>query len=324
MSPRWNWDFEDEQRASRTRKPKPPTPPSSLGAAAPSRSARVRRRRLGAALGFAALVFVLVVALSSSHHGGTTSSASTRSGAPGKAAPVVPTAADAIKNGDKAVDSVLAYTSFVKEAGTQGRDVALTFDDGPGPYTPEVLSVLEREHAPATFFVIGEELRYFGASTAREIRDGFAIGNHTETHPMLAHLSAHDQYEELFEQAARIELLDGPRPRLFRPPYGSFNATTFHELARLHQLMVLWSVDTGDYQQPGVETIVQRVIAGAKPGAIFLMHDAGGNRSETIAALPQIISELRKRGLHLVTVPQLLADDPPPRGQPLPTSLAGD
>jgi peptidoglycan/xylan/chitin deacetylase (PgdA/CDA1 family) len=324
MSPRWNWDFEDEQRASRTTRPKPPSPTSPPSAAPPSRSARVRRRRLGAALMFAALVIVLVVALSSSHHRSATSSASTRSGAPGKAVPVVPTPADAIEKGDKAVDSVLAYTPFVREGGATGRDVALTFDDGPGPYTPEVLSVLEREHAPATFFVIGEELRYFGASTAREIRDGFVVGDHTETHPMLARLSAHDQHEELFEQAARIELLGGPRPRLFRPPYGSFNATTFRELARLHLLMVLWSVDTGDYQQPGVEAIVQRVIAGAKPGAIFLMHDAGGNRSETIAALPQIIKELRKRGLHLVTVPQLLADDPPPRGLPLPTSLAGD
>jgi len=324
MSPRWNWDFEDEQRASRTTKPKPPSPTSPQSAAAPSHSARVRRRRLGAALTFAALVIVLVVALSSSHHRSATSSASTRSGAAGKAVPVVPTPADTIEKGDKAVDSVLAYTQFVRAGGATGRDVALTFDDGPGPYTPEVLSVLEREHAPATFFVIGEELRYFGASTAREIRDGFVVGDHTETHPMLARLSAHDQHEELFEQAARIELLGGPRPRLFRPPYGSFNATTFRELARLHLLMVLWSVDTGDYEQPGVETIVQRVIAGAKPGAIFLMHDAGGNRSETIAALPQIIKELRKRGLHLVTVPQLLAEDPPPRGEPLPTSLAGD
>ena len=76
-------------------------------------------------------------------------------------------------------------------------------------------------------------LHDFGASTEREIRDGFVIGDHTENHPMMAHLSAHDQHEQLFEQAARIELLGGRRPRLFRPPYGSFNATTFHELHRM-------------------------------------------------------------------------------------------
>jgi peptidoglycan/xylan/chitin deacetylase (PgdA/CDA1 family) len=318
MSPRWNWDFEDEQRAARL-------PPSSpLGVAQSDRRARFHRRRLVAAIAFALLVIVLVVALAGSHQRGATSSASARTGAARTSSlPAVPPI-DALERGDKAVDSVLAFTPFVKEAGAQGRDVALTFDDGPGPYTPAVLNVLEHEHATATFFVIGEELRYFSAATARAIRDGFVIGDHTETHPMMARLSAHDQHEELFEQAARIELLGGRRPRLFRPPYGSFNATTFHELHQMHLLMVLWSVDTGDYEQPGVEAIVQRVIAGAKPGAIILMHDAGGDRAQTIAALPRIIHELRARGLHLVTVPQLLADDPPVRGQPLPTSLAGD
>jgi peptidoglycan/xylan/chitin deacetylase (PgdA/CDA1 family) len=140
---------------------------------------------------------------------------------------------------------------------------------------------------------------------------------------MMAALSPHDQYEQLFEPMARIEIAGGARPRLFRPPYGSFNATTLHELRKLHLLMVLWSVDTGDYARPGVAAIVQRALAGATPGAIILMHDAGGDRSETIAALPAIVKGLRRRGLHPVTVPRLLLDDPPPRGQHIPTSLAG-
>ena len=158
----------------------------------------------------------------------------------------------------------------------RAREVALTFDDGPGPYTPEVLSVLERYHVQATFFVIGRMLEYFSASTVREMRDGDAIGDHTQTHPMLARLSAHEQHEELFEQIARVELLGGKRPVLFRPPYGSFNAVTLAQLRQLHLLMVLWSVDTGDYLQPGVEAIVQHALAGAQPGAIILMHDGGG------------------------------------------------
>jgi peptidoglycan/xylan/chitin deacetylase (PgdA/CDA1 family) len=184
--------------------------------------------------------------------------------------------------------------------------------------------VLERFHAPATFFVIGKMLRYFSASTVRAIEDGDAIGDHTESHPELAKLSAHDQYEELFEQIVRVELLGGQRPDLFRPPYGSFDATTMRELHHLRLLMVLWSVDTDDYLQPGVETIVQRALAGAQPGAILLMHDAGGVRTQTIAALPAIIRGLRARGLRLVTVPQLMADDPPTPGQPLPPNLSGD
>jgi peptidoglycan/xylan/chitin deacetylase (PgdA/CDA1 family) len=290
----------------------------------PNADARFRRRRLGAALAFAALAIALVVALSSSHQRGGASSAGTSAHAGRAASPRPVSPADALQTGDKAVRSVLGYTPFVRAGGTQGRDVALTFDDGPGPYTPGVLSVLEREHVPATFFVIGEELRYFSASTAREIRDGFVIGDHTETHPMLAHLSAHDQREQLFEQAARIELLGGKRPSLFRPPYGSFNTTTFHLLHQMRMLMVLWSVDTDDYRHPGVEVIVQRATEGIKPGAIILMHDAGGDRSQTIAALPAIVRAVRARGLHLVTVPQLLADSPPPAGQPLPQNLSGD
>jgi peptidoglycan/xylan/chitin deacetylase (PgdA/CDA1 family) len=141
---------------------------------------------------------------------------------------------------------------------------------------------------------------------------------------MLAQLSAHDQREELFETIARIEFLGGARPTLFRPPYGSFNATTFRLLHQLRLLMVLWSVDTNDYQQPGVSTIVERALAGAHAGAIILMHDGGGNRAQTVAALPAIIRGLRERDLKLVTVPRMMQDEPPPAGQPLPTSLAGD
>jgi peptidoglycan-N-acetylglucosamine deacetylase len=323
MSPRWNWDFEDEQRAAKRARPTPPAAPQhEPQPPLDRRAARFRRRRLGAALTFALVVVVLVVVLAGSARHGGSSSASTRAPAATgvSAAPPI----DALERGEKAVDSVLAYTPFVKLGSAHVRDIALTFDDGPGPYTPGVLNVLEREHVPATFFVIGEELRYFSASTVREIHDGFVIGDHTETHPMMAQLSAHDQHEELFEQAARIELLGGHRPRLFRPPYGSFDATTFHQLHQMHMLMVLWSVDTDDYQQPGVSVIVHNALEGAKPGAIILMHDAGGDRSQTIEALPTIIHELRKRGFRLVTVPQLLVDDPPPAGQPLPQNLSGD
>ena len=104
--------------------------------------------------------------------------------------------------------------------------------------------MLNKLRVHATFFAIGEEERYFSAGTLLELRSGDVVGDHTETHPMMASMSAHEQHEELFEQIARIELLGGPRPRLFRPPYGSFNATTFKLLHKLHLLMVLWSTDT--------------------------------------------------------------------------------
>jgi peptidoglycan/xylan/chitin deacetylase (PgdA/CDA1 family) len=316
MSPRWNWDFEDEQRPRRS------LPRLPLKQLRPSADARYRRRRLGAALVVALLAIVLIVALVASHGSGAPSSAGAKGHQPHAAVPSEP-ALDTRERDEKAVSSVVAYTPFIRSGAGGRHEIALTFDDGPGPYTPQVLDVLEREHVPATFFVVGVELRYFSASTVREIRDGFVIGDHTETHPMLAHLSAHDQREELFEQAARIELLGAPRPTLFRPPYGSFNQTTFALLHQMHMLMVLWSVDTDDWEEPGVEVIVHRALEGAAPGGIILMHDAGGDRTQTIAALPTIIGALRKRGYRLVTVPRLLHDDPPPAGQPLPTNLSG-
>jgi len=229
-----------------------------------------------------------------------------------------------VHDDEEAINKVLSYTPFVKDGGGRSREVALTFDDGPGPYTPALLSTLERLHVRATFFVIGKMLRYFSASVVREIEDGDIVGDHTEGHPALATLSAHDQYEQLFEQIVRVEVLGGHRPRLFRPPYGSFNAVTMRELRRLHLLMVLWSVDTNDYLQPGVSVIVQRALEGVRGGEILLMHDGGGDRAQTIEAVPLIVQGLRDRGLRIVTVPQLLHDDPPPAGQPLPPSLAGD
>jgi peptidoglycan/xylan/chitin deacetylase (PgdA/CDA1 family) len=265
------------------------------------------------------LLLALVIALSGSHHRTPPPGARAHAGA---RAPTPPTSSAASEN--QAVAATLAYTPFVREGSRSVPDVALTFDDGPGPYTPQVLSVLERAHVRATFFAIGKMERYFSAATVRELQDGDVVGDHTETHPMLAKLSPREQHEQLFEQIVRIELLDGPRPTVFRPPYGSFNATTMRELRALKLLMVLWSADTGDYQQPGVPVIVARALAGAHAGAIILMHDGGGDRTQTIAALPEIIHGLRARGYHLVTVPQLLRDDPPPSGLPLPPNLSGD
>jgi peptidoglycan-N-acetylglucosamine deacetylase len=326
MAPRWSWDFEDEPQPKPRVQPLTPRPADAeAGAGAapgapgtPRREVLVRRRRALALLAALVVVAVIVaVASAGSHHGANSSHPQVA-----HAASRPPT--DPEKDELQAVQSVLAYTPFVKEGTPNVRKIALTFDDGPGPFTPQVLSVLEHYHVRGTFFVIGRMLRYFGNSTVREIEDGDVIGDHTENHPMLAHLSAHEQHEELFEQIARIELLGGRRPVLFRPPYGSFNAVTLRELQRLHLLMVLWSVDTDDYQQPGVPVIVQRATEGMHPGAIILMHDAGGQRQQTIEALPLIIKAARARGYELVTVPQLLAADPPPHGQPIPPSLAGD
>ncbi|MCW3034275.1 MAG: polysaccharide deacetylase [Solirubrobacterales bacterium] len=328
MARRWSWDFEDEPKP---RVPAPARPPPALTGGPPpverpgdggagAREVQVRRRRAVALIAALVLVVVVAAVASGSHGGGKTAAGGAHARTHVASKPVT----DHEKDQLGAVRSVLAYTPFVKEGSGKSRDIALTFDDGPGPYTPQVLAVLERFHVKATFFVIGKMLRYFSAAVVREIEDGDVIGDHTQSHPMLAHLTAHDQYEELFEQIARVELLGGPRPTLFRPPYGSFNATTLRELSKLHLLMTLWTADTDDYRQPGVSVIVERALEAARPGAIILLHDAGGPRTQTIEALPLIIKGLRAKGYDLVTVPKLLLDDPPPAGQPIPPNLSGD
>jgi peptidoglycan-N-acetylglucosamine deacetylase len=214
-----------------------------------------------------------------------------------------------------AINRTLAYTPAVMRAGTQHREIALTFDDGPGPYTLRLLRVLRRTHTPATFFEVGVGLQYFHAGTSAIAKLGYPIGDHTWSHPDMADLSRAQQQSQLMQQAHIIHRYGAPYPRMFRPPYGDWNATTLSLLHQDHMLMVLWSLDTDDWQLPGAATIVHRVLHGAKPGTIVLMHDAGGNRSETIAALPKVIRGLRARGYKLVTVPQLLLDNPAPRHQ---------
>ncbi|MGA2321611.1 MAG: polysaccharide deacetylase family protein [Solirubrobacteraceae bacterium] len=220
-------------------------------------------------------------------------------------------------------DRFLAYTSYVSVGSSRRREVALTFDDGPSPWTPKILAVLRREHAVATFFEIGRNVLAYPRYTAALARAGMAVGDHTETHLPLAELSAAGQAQEIEQAAAAIRNAGAPAPLLFRPPYGSFNSETLALLRARHMMMVLWTVDTSDYLQPGVDKIRYTAVSGARSGAIILFHDGGGPRSQTVAALPRIIHRLRARGFRLVTVWQLLHDDPPPVGQAPPRSLSG-
>jgi peptidoglycan/xylan/chitin deacetylase (PgdA/CDA1 family) len=216
------------------------------------------------------------------------------------------------------VGAVLRYTPFVATGTRRHRLMALTFDDGPSPYTPAIVRILVRMHVPATFFVVGQQLSVFPSVLRDEISHGFEVGDHTQNHAWLAHLTAAGQYAQVHDAAVGIERLGGFAPRLFRPPYGIYNASTLGVLRRLHMLMVMWSIDPGDWRRPGDKAILANVLSNSKPGAIVIMHDGGGDRSQTIAALPGIIRGLRRRGYRLVSVPALITLAPPPRHQRLP------
>ncbi len=214
-----------------------------------------------------------------------------------------------------AINQTLAQMPYVRVAGSQHKEIALTFDDGPGPYTPQILSILERSGVPATFFEVGVVERYFHASTTAIAARGYPIGDHTENHEALGRLSPRDQRAQLLQQITATSAYGAPYPRMFRPPYGSWDNATLRILHKLKMLMVLWTVDTNDYRHPGVAAVVHAAVQGARPGAIILLHDAGGDRAETVEALPRIIKALHARGYKLVTVPRLLLDNPPPANQ---------
>lgn len=212
-------------------------------------------------------------------------------------------------------------TPFVVQRGgaENPRLIALTFDDGPDPdYTPRILSILEQKHAPATFFVIGENGLEHPELLRRIVAGGSEIGNHSYTHPNLAEESRLGTSLELNATQRLVEAYTGRSTRLFRAPYfGDAEPTTADELipaliAQEHGYTIVGlHVDPGDWRRPGVQAIIDQTMAKVQAGGpdrsanIVLLHDGGGNREQTIAALPIIIDRLRAEGYELVPISRL-------------------
>ncbi|MDX6260819.1 MAG: peptidoglycan-N-acetylglucosamine deacetylase [Kribbellaceae bacterium] len=176
-----------------------------------------------------------------------------------------------------------------------GKVIYLTFDDGPQvTYTPKVLNVLARHHAKATFFVLGREAAAHPELVALERSLGHHVGNHTWDHPMLTHLTPKRVHEEIFS---------GVKSKCFRPPYRDTNAAVAAVAAAYHQRQILWDVDTNDWEKPGAAAIEHEILRGARPGAIILMHDGGGTRTQTVAALDQALTVLTARGYTFRSLP---------------------
>lgn len=182
--------------------------------------------------------------------------------------------------------------------------IALTFDDGPWPgQTEAVLKILQRNHVPATFFEIGQQARAHPGISRTLTDAGMLIGNHTETHPLnLGRLSSSRVASEIDRAETDISAASGQRPKYFRPPGGNTTSAMYPVLSKLELQWVQWDIDTEDWKQPPSSAIVGKVLAQARPGAVVLMHDGGGNRAHTIAALPTIIAKLRAQGYVFVTL----------------------
>ena len=189
-------------------------------------------------------------------------------------------------------------------------EVALTFDDGPSIYTQQVLAILRHYNVQATFFFIGQNIMQFPAYLQQALAGGNVVGNHTFTHPHLTTLPYAPIYQELSGTQKAVQQATGMRPTLFRPPYGEYNTDVLEATNRLHLTLVTWSADASDWDnpQPPAAQIASSILNTARNGAIFLLHEGGGKRENTVAALPTIIEGLQARGLRLVTIPQMLAD----------------
>lgn len=213
----------------------------------------------------------------------------------------------------------------IERTGYKPKQIALTFDDGPDPHwTPQILDVLKAKRVPATFFVIGENALAHPFLLNRILQQGSELGNHTYTHPDMSLVSPRGARIELNTTQRLVEAYTGRSLRMVRIPYfGDAEPTTDNELRPVLEaqqsgyLNIGLHVDTEDWQRPGVKAIVQNALDSIQEGEdadpladnksrnIVLLHDAGGNREQTVEALPLLIDALRARGYTLVPVSAL-------------------
>ncbi|WP_236700404.1 polysaccharide deacetylase family protein [Allosalinactinospora lopnorensis] len=191
----------------------------------------------------------------------------------------------------------------------ESKCIALTFDDGPGKRTSELLDALDEYEAKATFFVTGEEpLREYPEVVQREYAEGHELANHTMVHPDLTTVSRAEVKNELTTLNALVRRDTGYTMNLMRPPYGASDDTVSEVSEEMGLAQIMWSIDTYDWRDRDPDKVAKRVMKDAEPGSIVLMHDIHGS---TIDAVPTILEKLDEKGYTMVTVSQLLGETEP-------------
>lgn len=192
---------------------------------------------------------------------------------------------------------------------TNEKIVALTFDDGPSPtFTPQILDTLAKYQAKATFFVIGEHAEKYPEIIKRQAEEGHEIANHTYNHHYDLTVNPANLKRELKQTANTIFSITGYYPSLFRPVGGYYDETIINTAIKNGYQIIMWSwhQDTKDWTRPGANKIAHSVTSDTQPGDIVLMHDSGGDRTQTVQALDKILATLKKEGYECVTVSELL------------------
>jgi peptidoglycan-N-acetylglucosamine deacetylase len=173
--------------------------------------------------------------------------------------------------------------------------IFLTFDDGPGgAYTDEILEVLEKNNAKATFFMLGQNAQRDPARVEAVLEAGHTLGNHTWDHPDMTTLTRAQMDSQIGRTQNLLES-HGAEVNCFRPPYGAYNTQVTNAITAAGLQRQMWNEDTKDWSRPGVDAIVN-VLLGATPGDVVLMHDGGGDRSQTVEALEIALPQLAAKG----------------------------
>lgn len=195
--------------------------------------------------------------------------------------------------------------------------IALTFDDGPDPdYTPYILDILKEHEIKATFFLVGDHVRLYPHIARRIVEEGHEIGNHTMYHRNLYRLRPDLIIKEMEEAHAMIKEVTGERVHLFRPPRGLYDANVKELALERGYTLVLWSLSSWDWAEISSRLIEQRILTNTRGGDVLLFHDSGsiiarsgGNRYNTIKALPGIITGLKEMGFHFLTITEMIIID---------------
>ncbi|MCF2903721.1 polysaccharide deacetylase family protein [Octadecabacter sp. CECT 8868] len=202
-------------------------------------------------------------------------------------------------------DLVLSDVATITAVRTPSPVVAMTFDDGPHPtHTPRLLDMLRERGLRATFYLIGNRVAQYPQIARRIAEEGHEIGNHSWSHPFLNNYSDRAAILEIDQTTNVIYQITGRPPVTFRPPYGAFTRRQRTFLNDVRSLpTILWSVDPQDWRRPGAHVVANRILSHTHQGGIILSHDI---HRGTVDAMPQTLDGLTARGLHFVTVSQIL------------------
>ncbi|HEU5376609.1 MAG TPA: polysaccharide deacetylase family protein [Ktedonobacteraceae bacterium] len=221
------------------------------------------------------------------------------------------------------IDTLTAHNRFFYNGNINLPEIALTFDDGPNPdNTPQILNILKKYRIHATFFDLGRLVELYPDLVKQEIAEGNVVGNHTWSHPDLPSLAPDAIQAQIKDTYNTLLKVTGIRPIFFRPPYGDLSAQTLKIVNYFGLSTVVWNNDSRDWSMPGTSQIVTGVLNSVNNGTIILLHDGGGNRLQTIAALPTIIENLLARHFRFVTLAEMAAHAQVQPNQPTPTPTA--